>query len=467
MRSKIKVGFCVLLSVLIIFTYTGCTSNTTSAAKENSQINYDTNESVTISDKTISIAEDTKTEVPNETETIPSHLDENSDEISDEGAIESDAAVEQENISYDGTNTGKGNKLLGKINGNLIYYSQIDPRWKNIMYSNHGDKSQTIGTSGCGPTVAAMLLSSTKGLCTPVFTSNLSVDNGYRTAQNGTAWAYWSFIADYFDFETYKTTTNYSEALKYVKTDKNKDGVSDYLVVVSCGSGLWTSSGHYILWVGNENGKNKIYDPYMYSTKYNTPSRRDAKVHISGKTAIVSEANFKKYSNTKCYWIYSNDYNKKKKKVETTTKVNITTSTTTKKKTMYVDTENKNLNIRKKNSTKSKIVGTVKKRQKVTVTKTKGDWYYIISPQKGWVYKYLSKTKPTVNNEVKYKSKINKTYRLKVATTLYSKSNLTGTQYNYKAQTEVKVIKHISASVDYVQCIKTGRCAYLKVSAYT
>lgn len=465
MRNKIKVGFCVLLSLLIIFTYTGCTSDTTSAVKENSQINYDTNESVTISDKTISIAEDTKTEAPNETETIPSHLDENLDKITDEGAIESDAAVEQENIPYDGTNTGKGNKLLGKINGNLIYYSQIDPRWKNVMYSNHGDKSQTIGTSGCGATVAAMLLSSTKGLCTPVFTANLSVDNGYRTAQNGTAWAYWSFIADYFDFETYKTTTSYSEALKYVKTDKNEDGVSDYLVVVSCGSGLWTSSGHYILWIGNENGKNKIYDPYMYSTKYNTPSRRDAKVQISDKTAIVSETNFKKYSNTKCYWIYSNDYNKKKK-VETTTKVNTTTSTTTKKKTMYVDTENKNLNIREKNSTKSKIVGTVKKGQKVIVTKTKGDWYYIISPQKGWVYKYLSKTKSTVNNEVKYKSKINKTYRLKVATTLYSKSNLTGTQYNYKAQTEVKVIKHISDSVDYVQCIKTGRYAYLKVSAY-
>lgn len=467
MKSKIKVGFCVLLSMLIAFTYAGCTTKTTSAVKENSQINYDTNESVTISDKTISIAEDTKTEVPKETETIPSHLDESSDEITDEGAIESDAAVEQENISYDGTNTGKGNKLLGKINGDLIYYSQIDPRWKNIMYSNHGDRNQTIGTSGCGATVAAMLLSSTKGLCTPVFTANLSVDNGYRTAQNGTAWAYWSFIADYFDFGTYKTTTSYSEASKYVKTDKNKDGMSDYLVVVSCGSGLWTSSGHYILWVGNENGKNKIYDPYMYSTKYNTPSRRDAKVQISGKTAIVSETNFKKYSNTKCYWIYSNDYNKKKKKVETTTKVNTTTSTATKKRVMYVDTENKNLNIREKNSTKSKIVGTVKKGQKVTVTKTKGDWYYIISPQKGWVYKYLSKTKPTVNDEVKYKSKINKTYRLKVATTLYSKSNLTGTQYNYKAQTEVKVIKHITASVDYVQCVKTGRYAYSKVSAYT
>jgi hypothetical protein len=45
----------------------------------------------------------------------------------------------------------------------LVYYSQEDPRWSNVMYSNHGDETQTIGTSGCGPTCAAMAISSLTG----------------------------------------------------------------------------------------------------------------------------------------------------------------------------------------------------------------------------------------------------------------------------------------------------------------
>lgn len=58
------------------------------------------------------------------TEIIESSEDEEKT-ITDEGAIEPDAVVEQENISYNGDNTGKGTSLLGTYQG-LTYYSQAD-----------------------------------------------------------------------------------------------------------------------------------------------------------------------------------------------------------------------------------------------------------------------------------------------------------------------------------------------------
>ena len=40
-----------------------------------------------------------------------------------------------------------------------INYEQTDKRWANVMYSNHNDKAQTIGTSGCSSTCATMVIS--------------------------------------------------------------------------------------------------------------------------------------------------------------------------------------------------------------------------------------------------------------------------------------------------------------------
>ena len=66
----------------------------------------------------------------------------------EEETLEPDAQVEQENISYDGTNTGNGLSLLGAYQG-LTYYSQADSRWANVMYSSVGDASQTMKSSAC------------------------------------------------------------------------------------------------------------------------------------------------------------------------------------------------------------------------------------------------------------------------------------------------------------------------------
>lgn len=178
---------------------------------------------------------------------------------------EKDAQIEQENISYNGDNSGTGLSLLSKYPG-LTYYSQADSRWANVMYSSTGDTSQTMKSSACGPTSAAMVVSSSKGAILPTTMAQLAVDNGYRTANSGTAWSYFSFVADYFDFKEYYSTGNFDKAMGYL-SKKNSDGSSKYYIIASCGVGLFTSGGHYIVLVADNNETITIHDPYLYSRK--------------------------------------------------------------------------------------------------------------------------------------------------------------------------------------------------------
>ena len=82
------------------------------------------------------------------TKEIPESTEEEEKAITDEGALETDAVVEQENISYNGDTAGSGLSLLGPYQG-LTYYSQADSRWANVMYSSTGNTSQTMKTSAC------------------------------------------------------------------------------------------------------------------------------------------------------------------------------------------------------------------------------------------------------------------------------------------------------------------------------
>ncbi len=64
------------------------------------------------------------------------------------------------------------------------------------------------------------------------------------------------------------------------------------------------------------------------------------------------------------------------------------------------------------------------------------------------------------------KNTVGQTKTLKSLTTLWSKSNLTGTRYTYLPQTKVIIKKNISSTVDYIYIPKTGRYAYCKNNVY-
>ncbi len=50
------------------------------------------------------------------------------------------------------------------MNKRPVSYLQIDPRWKNKDYSAPGEsQKRTIGSSGCGPSCAAMLIETLTG----------------------------------------------------------------------------------------------------------------------------------------------------------------------------------------------------------------------------------------------------------------------------------------------------------------
>lgn len=176
-----------------------------------------------------------------------------------------------------------------------------------------------------------MIVSSSKGAILPTAMAKLSVDNGYRTANSGTAWSFYSFVADYFNFKEYYTTSNFDKAMSYL-SQKKSDKSSKYYIIASCGSGLFTSSGHYICLMGLDKDTVEVYDPYVYSGKFNTASRKNANVKVKNNVAYVSKNNFKKYANYKNFWIFSNDYTVKKTSNSQVKKPTTAKKTTTKKK---------------------------------------------------------------------------------------------------------------------------------------
>lgn len=295
-------------------------------------------------------------------------LDEQTVEVEQE--VESDAQVEQENIAYNGTSTGNGLSLLGECTG-LTYYSQADSRWANYLYTSTNNSTQTMKSSACGPTSAAMVVSSSKGTILPTTMANLFVENGFRTANNGTAWSAYSWVADYFDFNDYKYTSNIDTMLDHLNRG--------YYVIASCGSGLFTYGGHYIVLTGIENNTIKIYDPYLYSGKFNTASRK-GKVMVDGNTVYCSVDKFKNYSSYKGFWCFSNDSN-----VTTNNNsqiITVTSDSNIENVNYNVKITGSSLRVREGASTKYKQVSSYIKGTIVNITGKYNNWG---KTEKGWI----------------------------------------------------------------------------------
>ena len=205
-----------------------------------------------------------------------------------------------------------------------------------------------------------------------------------------------------------------------------------------------------------------VYDPYLYNGKFDTASRRGAGVVVSGNSAYVSESAFRQYANYRNFWIFSNDEGEGNNNTSTSVTNNVNY-------TRYISTQSLNLNVRSGPSTNYSIIGKLSKGTAVTVSQVNGSWSYITSPVSGWVSNsYLSSTVVAItSNNTNYSTQIGSYYRLKNRTYLYSNSNLNGTRYTYLAQTQIRVISHASATVDYIYVVKTGRYAYCDVSAFT
>ena len=365
----------------------------------------------------------------------------------EEQETESEAFELQGEIAYNGSSE-LPNVQLGEYAG-LTYYSQIDSRWKNKLYTSTGNSSQTMGSSACGPTCSAMVVSSIKGTILPTTMADLYVQYGFRSANNGTYWSAFRWTADVFDIG-YKEVQRLNDVCDLLE--------QNYMVISACGNGLFTTGGHFILIYGyedtNENGqcdsgdRLKIYDPYLYSGKFNLSTRR-GKATVEGNTVYVEKETFRAYANYSGFFAFKNDRTDTKED-----NANVVTATYNR----YVKV-NTSLNVRSGPSTNYSIVGRKYNGDKVTVYKESSNWSNIGTNQ--WVSSdYLTDSNVQVPNTVgQYK-------KLKSTTTLYSNSNLTGTRYTYLKNTKVKILQNISSTVDYIYIPATGRYAYVDNSAF-
>ena len=381
------------------------------------------------------------TEIPSLTET-----DEQSLEVQE---TESEGFEEQGIVAYNGAEKAP-NVNVGEYAG-LTYYSQLDNRWRYNMYSSVGDSSQTIGTSGCGPTSAAMVVSSIKGNITPDTMANLYTQYGYRSANQGTYWSAFKWTADVFDI-------GYSECYKL--DDAIAKLEDNHYIIASCNQGLFTYGGHFIVLVGVEGDYIKVYDPYLYNGKFDVASRR-GKATVNGNIVYVSIDNFRNYANYQKFFCFKND--------RTDIKENTTTTVVTDKIETNVNTvnyqvkvtANGGLNIRTGASTSYARVGGYAKGSIVTILAESNGFG---KTNLGWIsLAYTSRDISTLNIQ----NTVGKTKKLTKASILYSNSNLTGYKYNYKANTTIIILQNISSTVDKVRVNATGRIAYINNSNYT
>lgn len=329
-----------------------------------------------------------------------------------EANLENEKFERQGEVAYNGSDKTP-NVKVGVYKG-LTYYSQADSRWAKHKYGNN-----TMINSGCGPTSAAMIVSSIKGEIRPDTMGDLFVKYGYRSANAGTYWSSMKWTADVFNIG-YKETSSFNTMI-----DKLKD--NNYVVAI-CREGLFTYGGHFIVIVGIDGNTLKVYDPYLYSGKFATASRKGAKVTVKGNTVYVNKTNFKKYANAVNYFCFKNDRTDTK---EVPTKTTVNKNTATVKKVNYKVKIKENLNIRKGSSTSYKKIGTYSKGTIVTITAESNGFG---KTNKGWIC-------------LKYTSKIT-SYKVKV--TARSGLNIrkgAGTKYkkvgNYKYNKKIIIIKKL------------------------
>lgn len=144
-----------------------------------------------------------------------------------------------------------------------ISYLQTDIRWKNHNYSAKGE-NKNIGSSGCGITAAAMVIATLKDKAvTPVTTAEWSMENGYKALNQGTYYTY--FVPQMKKYGINCKRLNISNLYGISNSNVHDEAINELKkgnwIIACMGKGIWTSSGHYILVYGYDNGTIYINDP--------------------------------------------------------------------------------------------------------------------------------------------------------------------------------------------------------------
>lgn len=163
--------------------------------------------------------------------------------------------------SYTSSDEAKGGSVPEMLNG-FVYYSQNDPKYKNVQYGITGmgnGNSNTFGDAGCAPTAMSMVVSglTCKGV-DPTTVGQEATNNGFVTPK-GTSGKFFNYMSSKFGLTSREKSTNESNIKASINSKKP-------FILRGKGKAPFTNDGHFVVGVGGKNGKVLINDPNGKST---------------------------------------------------------------------------------------------------------------------------------------------------------------------------------------------------------
>ena len=140
---------------------------------------------------------------------------------------------------------------IGNISkGKIPLLLQWDERWG---YANYGEN--IIAINGCGPTALSMVLAGLKGdsSITPYKIAKYAENNGYYVSGSGSSWSLMSDAPSAFGVKSEEIPLYKDTIMSILKKGQP--------IICIMGEGDFTTTGHFIVLTGVEDGKIKVNDP--------------------------------------------------------------------------------------------------------------------------------------------------------------------------------------------------------------
>ncbi len=134
--------------------------------------------------------------------------------------------------------------------GRIPLLLQWDERWG---YGIYGDNM--IAVNGCGPTAVAMVAAGLTGddTVTPYKVAQFAAENGYYAGDSGTSWALMTEGAAYFGIHGEEAGLDENTVFSELE--------AGHPVICSMRPGDFTTTGHFIVLTGIEDGRIRVNDP--------------------------------------------------------------------------------------------------------------------------------------------------------------------------------------------------------------
>lgn len=134
--------------------------------------------------------------------------------------------------------------------GEIPLLLQWDERWGYAYYAD-----DMIAVNGCGPTAIAMVAAGLTGdnTVTPYKVAQFSAGNGYYAGDSGTSWTLMTDGAQQFGI--------YGEEMGLSEDEVFSALENGHPIICSMRPGDFTTTGHFIVLTGIEDGKIQVNDP--------------------------------------------------------------------------------------------------------------------------------------------------------------------------------------------------------------